>query len=211
MTLLSEPHAVAVMTSLITASIAVWAPQSLLAALDLEASKGWQLGLWTGMLGAAGLAQALLNPLNPWLAAALSLLVIACVAVAFYDAAFLLIPNILTLGIALAALLFWRAGTATPSLWGAALCGGLLAAVAWAWHQAKGADGLGQGDIKLAAALGLVLGLEAGLWMVAAAASSGALWAMIMSRLNPEREVPLIPFGLFLALAGGGLTLARFL
>jgi len=199
------------MTSLITASIAVWAPQSLLGALDLEASKGWQLGLWTGMLGAAGLAQALLNPLNPWLAAALSLLVIACVAVAFYDAAFLLIPNILTLGIALAALLFWRAGIATPSLWGAALCGGLLAAVAWAWHQAKGADGLGQGDIKLAAALGLVLGREAGLWMVAAAASSGALWAMIMSRLNPEREVPLIPFGLFLALAGGGLTLARSL
>ena len=211
MTLLSEPYAVAAMTSLITVSVAAWVPQNLLHALDLETSKPWRLGLWTGMLGAAGLAQILINPASSWLAAALSLLVIACVAVAFYDAAFLLIPNVLTLGIALAAVLFWRAGTATPSLWGAALCGGLLAAVARAWHIAKGADGLGQGDIKLAAAFGLVLGIQAGIWMVAAAASSGALWAIVMSRLNPARDVPLIPFGLFLALAGGGLALARVL
>ena len=96
-----------------------------------------------------------------------------------------------------------------PSVAGAGLCAGLLAVVAWAWKKARGGDGLGQGDIKLAGAFGLILGVQGGLWLIIGGASSGALWAVAMMRLKPDAQPPLIPFGMFLSLCGLGLVLAQ--
>lgn len=68
---------------------------------------------------------------------------------------------------------------------------------------------MGFGDVKLAGALGLMLGLEQGAWMLAIAAFSGAVWGVVVARLQPSSPKPMIPFGLFLALCGGGLILTR--
>ena len=74
-------------------------------------------------------------------------------AVIYYDARFLVIPDLCTAIIAAAAVVGPLALPIREALFGAALCGGLLGTVAWAWRRSTGADGLGLGDVKLAAAL----------------------------------------------------------
>ena len=110
---------------------------------------------------------------------------------------------------AIAGLVLWRGGLIVPSLLGAALCAGLLATVAFAWKKTRGGEGLGQGDIKLAGAFGLILGVQGGLWLIIGAASSGALWGLTMMRLRSGSQPALIPFGLFLSACGLGLVLAE--
>lgn len=192
------------------AVLSILGPARLLADLDIpRPGRVWRSWLGLSVFGAVIIANLIVPPTGLIPALALSLTAGACTAIAYYDANFLIIPNTFSVMIAIAALLLWGGGHIVPSLLGAGLCAGLLATVAWAWKKTRGGEGLGQGDIKLAGALGLVLGVQGGLWLIIAAASSGALWGLTMMRLRSDSQPALIPFGLFLSLCGLGLVLAQ--
>ena len=192
------------------AVLSILGPARLLVDLDIpRPSWPWRSGLGLSVFCAVIVANLIVPPTALALSLALSLTAGACVAIAIYDASFLIIPNVFSVAIAIAALLFWWAGLILPSVTGAGLCAGLLALVAWAWKKSRGGDGLGQGDIKLAGVLGLILGVQGGLWLIIGAASSGALWGLTMMRLRLDAQPPLIPFGLFMSVCGLGLVLAQ--
>ena len=192
------------------AVLSILGPARLLTDLDIpRPSRAWRFWLGLSVFGAVIAANLIVPPTGLIPALALSLTAGACTAIAYYDANFLIIPNTFSVMIAIAALLLWGGGLIVPSLLGAGLCAGLLATVAWAWKKTRGGEGLGQGDIKLAGALGLVLGVQGGLWLIIGAASSGALWGLAMMRLRSDSQPALIPFGLFLSLCGLGLVLAQ--
>jgi prepilin signal peptidase PulO-like enzyme (type II secretory pathway) len=192
------------------AAMSVLGPARLLADLDIpKPSWPWRIGLGLSVFCAVIAANLIVPPTALAFSMALSLTAGACAAIAFYDASFLIIPNMFSVAVVIAALLFWWAGLILPSVAGAGLCAGLLAVVAWAWKKSRGGDGLGQGDIKLAGALGMILGVQGGLWLIIGAASSGALWGLAMMRLRLDAQPPLIPFGLFLSVCGLGLVLVQ--
>ena len=103
---------------------------------------------------------------------------------------------LLSLGIALGL------GTLADRLLGAALAGGLLLALALGYRWWRGIDGLGLGDVKLAAALGAWLGPLMVGPLLAAAALLGLLLALFAGRADPR-----IPFGACLAVAAFPLWL----
>jgi leader peptidase (prepilin peptidase)/N-methyltransferase len=131
------------------------------------------------------------------------------VGIVYYDGRYQIIPDVLTAAVAISAgLTLWQDQQWMAHLLGAVICGGLMALVAWVWKRTKGLDGLGFGDVKLMAALGLLLGPERGMWVLSSAALAGAVWGLALQRLRGRgqevTDAPIkIPLGLFLALAGG--------
>ena len=138
---------------------------------------------------------------------ALALVLVALIATAYADFRFLVIPDLYSLALALAALLKAQASGMPAALLGAVVCGGLLAAVAWAWRRTRAVEGLGFGDVKLGAALGALAGAEAGLWVIVAACVLAGAWALggqALTKRKSEDGPVLIPLGAALAVAGGG-------
>ncbi|MDR0780829.1 MAG: A24 family peptidase [Pseudomonadales bacterium] len=79
----------------------------------------------------------------------------------------------------------------------------LLWSVYWIFKLLSGREGLGQGDLKLLAALGAWLGWQALPLIVLLSSLSGALTGLALIALRGrDRHAPL-PFGPFLATAGG--------
>ena len=78
--------------------------------------------------------------------------------------------------------------------------------VAWAFRRLRGFDGLGFGDVKLMAGLGLWCGLIGGIWVVLMASLAGAGTLIILRFINPQRSIDLsqtaVAFGPFLCLSG---------
>jgi prepilin signal peptidase PulO-like enzyme (type II secretory pathway) len=193
----------------IAAVTTLWMPTRLLRLAELpKPSLAWKLGFIVSIGMGCIIADVVVRPSMPIAAMGISLLIAASVATAWYDASYFLIPDLLPLAIVIAALMLAYTGVITLSYWGALLCAGLLAALAWVWRRTHSEEALGFGDVKLAAALGLMLGVERSAWMLATAASSGALWAITVARIRSTREAPLIPFGLFLAICGASLILS---
>lgn len=148
------------------------------------------------LLLALGLAHGGAIPV--WSVAASTALIAA--AIAAIDARRFIIPDALALALAVLAI----AASANPWLemaLGAGLLGGLFFAVRAAHQSLRRAEGLGLGDVKLAAAIGLLLGPQLGLWVVAAAAGSTALW-LAARRVIASGDAPptVAPFGAPLAL-----------
>jgi leader peptidase (prepilin peptidase)/N-methyltransferase len=152
------------------------------------------------------------------LAFALAAMIFA--AVVYADFSFMVIPDLYSAGLVLLALLApWKLAIGDAVL-GAALCGGLMAGMAFIWRAMKGADGLGFGDVKLAAALGALLGGQQGLLAISLSAALTAVLAWgwqkwrtrrdLSAGRDPVDEAPLIPYGAAMALAGIGF-LARSL
>lgn len=82
----------------------------------------------------------------------------------------------------------------------------VLVGIRWLYTRARGVEGLGLGDAKLAAAAGAWLGWAALPWLLLVAASAGLAGALILHRrLRGDLAVP---FGPALALAFWGLLLA---
>ena len=130
-------------------------------------------------------------------------------AVVHGDLRYLVIPDLYSVIVALAAF----AGPLSPGLGqaalGAAICGGLLMLVAWVWKRRTAVEGLGFGDVKLAAAIGALLGPERGLWAITVSAAGGAVLGLILT-VAKRREGPLLfPYGVPLALAGAGFLIWR--
>jgi len=196
--------------SILMAVIAVWVPRRLLREIGLPPlSSRVQIGL-SGAVIAASLASTLVLPTIQGAGSLASVLLAgALVGIVYYDGRYQIIPDVLTAAVAISAgLTLWQDQQWMAHLFGAALCGGLMALVAWVWKRTKGLDGLGFGDVKLMAALGLLLGPERGMWVLSSAALAGAVWGLALQRLRGrDQETPQapikIPLGLFLALAGG--------
>ena len=91
---------------------------------------------------------------------------------------------------------------------GAIICGGLLGLIAWVWKKRTTVEGIGFGDVKLAAAIGALVGMEHGLWAITASAAGGAVLGFILMARNKDAEAPLqFPYGAPLAMAGAGFLL----
>ena len=161
------------------------------------------LGLALAVLG-AGVAFA--GPgADPLARAALAVALMALAAVIYADLRFLIIPDVYSLVLGVLALVGPLSPGITQALLGAALCGGLLGAVAWLFRRSSEVGGMGLGDVKLAAAVGGLLGAERGLWAIAGSAIAAALIAVAFQRLRKAEGRLFIPYGAALALAAGGL------
>jgi len=155
-------------------------------------------GVLIGLISAASL---------PWACAAASTtLGTLMIAGADVDARTCLLPDTVTVGALLLGLVFapvldptepWRAcGIALSRAAGAAL---VFAAVRWAYAGIRGAEGLGLGDVKLAAAGGAWLAVAAvPLWL--GLASISALIVVLLARLRGHAidRATRVPFGVFL-------------
>lgn len=161
---------------------------------------GWRLvgtafvvGLlvWTGLTEAtAGLDGATVR--------ALAVCGVVLTGVLVLDAKALVVADLHVVGLLLLALVGPLASPWPMALAGAAVGGGLLWAVRWAFRRARGVEGLGLGDVKLMAALGALTGPERVLWIIVAGAVLGLVWGLVRNRLGDARQ----------ASEGGGTVVA---
>ncbi len=122
------------------------------------------------------------------------------VALVWIDLDFQLLPDVLTypgiaVGLAYALL--------QPEGWKRALLGivagsGTLALLAWAYWRVRRVEGMGIGDIKLAAMMGAVLGWEFTL-LAFLAAAAGSLWGLSLVLTGRGHGKTALPFGALLA------------
>jgi leader peptidase (prepilin peptidase) / N-methyltransferase len=142
-------------------------------------------------IGLAGLAAALLSAF--------------LIVTVFVDIDHLLILDVVTLPVAGAGLaIALLSGRAASALEGAALGAVLFGLI---YLGTRGA-GLGLGDVKLAACLGIFLGLTDALAAFAAAFVIGAVLALPVLALRKRRGRDVLPFGPFLVLGALILTFA---
>jgi leader peptidase (prepilin peptidase)/N-methyltransferase len=128
-------------------------------------------------------------------------LIAVLVPVALIDLDHRIIPNKLTLPAAIAAVaigLATQPSGVTEQLIAGAAAGGFLLAFVLAYPR-----GMGMGDVKLAAVLGLFLGRGVAVAMLVAVLAGTIVGAAVMARLGVERgRKTAVPFGPFLALGG---------
>ena len=122
------------------------------------------------------------------------------------DHKYFLLPNVLTYGL----LLMGLCASAAPviglqlidqsllqSAGGAATAWCSLSLVAWVYKRTTGQDGMGQGDIKLFAALGAWLGLAALAWVLLGASLAGCVAALLQrQRHNLAKRATAVDLGL---------------
>lgn len=209
MTPSSETWSVCLSVAMAAAMISIQLPTRLLRELDIpRPSWAWYCGYLITALATTQIAYSSLSIPTVVIAGAVGLLISASVAIAWYDASFLIIPDVLPIMLVIAALCLNFAAERQLSLLTAVLCAGLLASLMWGWRKATGKEAMGLGDVKLAGAFGLMLSPQQGAWMLAASALSAAAWTIIIQKLHPKSTQPLIPYGLFLAIIGCGMVLA---
>lgn len=150
-------------------------------------------GVWAVLL----LQRVGLTPIYPLLAIWGFLLV----ALLWIDYDFQLLPDALTFPgtlIALLAILVVPGG-ARHALLGVVVGAGVLWLLAWGYLLVRKVEGMGGGDIKLAAMFGVVLGWKLTLVTLFLAALVGTLWGgSLMLRKEGDGQTPL-PFGTLLA------------
>jgi leader peptidase (prepilin peptidase) / N-methyltransferase len=136
--------------------------------------------------------------------------VILALAAAETDLRAMVLPDLTSIGLAAVGLAFAFLPGDPGQLYrlvGGALGAGMLAGAAWWQRRRSGVDGVGLGDVKLAGALGLLLGPEV-LPIAVAVAALGTLAVVGLLRLAPAGRLPqvegrdAVPFGAPLALAG---------
>lgn len=133
-------------------------------------------------------------------------------ALALIDWDTTLLPDDMTLpllwGGLIAALLQWTSVPLADAVWGAV--GGYMSLwlIYWAFKLATGKEGMGFGDFKLFAALGVWFGWQALIPIILMASVIGAIVGIVMKFSSGLREGGYVPFGPFLA--GAGLTVMFF-
>jgi leader peptidase (prepilin peptidase) / N-methyltransferase len=123
------------------------------------------------------------------------------IALLWIDLEFQLLPDALTFPgtlIGVAAALQWPGG-ARHALLGVALGSGLLWLIAWTYWKLRKIEGMGGGDIKLAAMFGVVLGWKLTLLTLFLAALAGSLWGGILMLRRQGGGQTALPFGTLLA------------
>ena len=136
-------------------------------------------------------------------------LLLAMVAIIFIDLDHRLIPDELSLGGLVLALV--TAGADSQLGWGLSFLGGALGfgffyLTAWIYDRLTGRTGLGGGDIKLLAMLGAFLGPQGVLTVVLVSSIAGSLYGIgqAWTQRDPEVGKVAIPYGPFLVI--GALT-----
>lgn len=99
-----------------------------------------------------------------------------CFAIAWIDKDEGIIPDILVAGLVVVALVAPFRPSPLEQVVGAAVLGLLFLAVRLAYFRWRKVEGLGLGDVKLAFAIGLMLGAETALLAVGLAAAMTAVW-----------------------------------
>ncbi len=138
------------------------------------------------------------------------LLVGPLIVVTFIDLEHRIIPNVISLpGIAAGFLVHmlesgqpFLAQAALDSTIGAVVGGGFLFVVAIAYEKLKKRDGLGGGDIKLAAMLGAFFGWRAVIFILLMASLIGSIFGIAAILIMRKKLTFEIPFGPFLSAAG---------
>jgi leader peptidase (prepilin peptidase)/N-methyltransferase len=126
----------------------------------------------------------------------------ALIIVTFIDLDHRIIPDAISLpGIAVGFLLSLR-GEPGPisSAIGIVTGGGLLLAVAWAYHAWTGREGMGGGDIKLLGMIGAFLGWKSVPFTMLLSSLTGSLVGIALMLWTRSDTKYAIPFGPFLAL-----------
>lgn len=130
----------------------------------------------------------------------------ALLALALIDWDTTLLPDDLTLPLLwlglLAAAMKWTPVDLNSAFWGAV--GGYLSlwSVYWAFKLVTGKEGMGYGDFKLFAALGVWFGWQTLIPIILLASVIGAIVGITMKFTSGLREGGYVPFGPFLAGAG---------
>ena len=130
----------------------------------------------------------------------------ALLALAWIDAETFLLPDVITQALLWVGLV-GSAMSLTPTpliqaLSGAVLGYGMLWAVGWAFAAWRGKEGLGQGDLKLLAALGAWVGIWSLLPVLLLASVSGLIFGVIQKMRGQLGDNGHFAFGPFLALSG---------
>ena len=153
-------------------------------------------------LGSGLLVVAFAAQLGPRAALVPALLfTLALLAIALIDWDHRIIPDEISLGGAVVGL-FARGLTPagmTEGLIGALVGGGALWLVATGYRRATGIDGLGGGDVKLAAMIGAFLGWPGVFLAIFGAAAAGSLAGGILVATRQANRRTALPFGAFLA------------
>lgn len=151
-------------------------------------------------VGVAGFFSGLGRGVEARFAFALAIMTLA--AVVYSDFSFLIIPDLYSLVLLLIAILApWRFSL-QEAMFGAVVCGGLLAILAFVWHRMTSVDGLGFGDVKLAAVTGALLGAQPGLFAISVSAAVAVVLALLVRLVRRRKdEEMLLPYGAALALA----------
>jgi len=143
------------------------------------------------------------------LAASRAVLVLFLLAIAIIDWEHMIIPDELSLGgcaIGLVMSFFNPATTVPQSLLGILVGGGLLFGVGYAYHKVRGIEGLGGGDVKLAAMVGAFLGWKGLVICILAGSFAGSIYGLALMAGGRGAKTK-VPFGTFLA---AGALLAAF-
>jgi leader peptidase (prepilin peptidase)/N-methyltransferase len=129
------------------------------------------------------------------------------IAVTLIDFDARIIPDAITLpGITLGILAALLTPVTVPSaLIGAALGFALLWGLGWGYRKATGVDGMGGGDVKLAAMLGAFLGWPGLILTVFGASLLGTVTGVAMMARGKGGRRTALPFGTFLAPVGLGV------
>jgi prepilin signal peptidase PulO-like enzyme (type II secretory pathway) len=173
----------ALLTLAVAAALAI-GPQGLLTEATGERPT-WGRALWLALpAAAAGFATlaacaALGRPLvaGPLCAAAVCLAAVFVVDTRWFVIPDVYVAALAVLGLAGAAQFGWAMAAI-----GAALGGGVLATVRWGFLRFARIEGLGFGDVKLMAAIGLLVGPAGVLWVVIWASALAAIWILLRGR-----------------------------
>ena len=123
------------------------------------------------------------------------------VALFWIDLDFQLLPDALTFPGALigAGAALMLPGGARNALSGVVLGSGVLALLAWGYLKVRKVEGMGGGDVKLAAMFGAVLGWKLTLLTLFLAALAGTLWGAVLIARRRGGGQTALPFGTLLA------------
>jgi leader peptidase (prepilin peptidase)/N-methyltransferase len=156
--------------------------------------------------------------------AVFSAIVIALIVTDYLDR---ILPDELTLGGALiglafapfintepgiVALIFWnRLGPSWMRLadaaFAAAVCGGMMWFVRWAYEKVRHREGMGFGDVKMLAMIGALLGLRGALLAMIVASLAGGVLGLGYIVFRKKEMTYELPFGSFLGIAALGVAI----
>lgn len=194
----------------VLSALLVWAPQRLVTEVGNGPPRPQrQVAGFVG-LAILGVLLLLFLPL-PGLGArsALAAVSLCSLALAYVDVRLLVIPDLYSSALAVFGVVGPISSPPVTALLGALLGGGLVWGVRLLWRRMSGVEGLGFGDVKLAAALGCLLGPEAVLRTICVAAILGAGAGLAMRRRQRRAAAEggeMIPFGAALAACGLGFV-----
>jgi len=164
----------------------------------------WRYPLVEALAVAAGVI--VLWRLGPtWDALRAFVLVLALIAITFTDLEHRIIPDWITLPgilVGLAFQLYPSPRAVLDGLTGCVVAGGIFFAIAWLSPKVFGKEGMGGGDIKLAAMMGAFLGWKVVLVAIYVAVLVGGVSGVLLLFLGLRRLGQELAFGPFLALGG---------